>query len=514
MMPAVTQTERLSLYELLDGIVAVEKSLQSIMPSGLSLDSRQTRKGDVFFALSGCYAEGLRFARDALQAGAVAIVHESVADEFSVALTREHNVPLIYDPDLESHLGEIAARFYGKPSQSMKVIAITGTDGKTSVSHFIAQALDRAGQDNRARAAVIGTVGTGFFDDLRSATHTTPDPIALQARMAELYANGAAYIAMEASSHGLEQGRINGTQLELAVLTNLGRDHLDYHGDIESYQQAKQRLFSMPGLKGAVLNWQDPFGQLLLETYCSNYPISVYSIGQLNELKQSVAADWVCAERLECAADGLHMHIVMPDAAFDLVCNLLGEFNALNVLAAAAVLRRLGWSAELIAERLAQLKSVPGRMQLISQPNKAQVVIDYAHTPQALRSALNALRGHCRGKLWCVFGCGGDRDTGKRPQMGGIADSLADRTIITNDNPRHEAPERIAEEIQEGMRDGSGALVILDRTEAIAAAIQQADRDDLILLAGKGHETTQQIGDEFLPFSDQAVVERCLGIAT
>jgi UDP-N-acetylmuramoyl-L-alanyl-D-glutamate--2,6-diaminopimelate ligase len=370
--------------------------------------------------------------------------------------------------------------------------------------------LDRSEPDQQARAAVIGTVGSGFLEELQTATHTTPDAISLQARLSELHANSAAYIAMEASSHGLQQGRINGTQLELAVLTNLGRDHLDYHGNLISYQQAKEILFGIPGLKGAILNWQDPFGRELFETYSSEYSVTVYSVEQLDEVKQCGATDWVCAKQLDCAADGLRMRVVMPDAEFDLHCGLLGEFNALNVLAVAAVLRRLGWPVEQIAERLAQLKSVPGRMQLISKPGKATVVIDYAHTPQALRSVLNALRGHCRGKLWCVFGCGGNRDVGKRPQMGGIAEALADNIIITNDNPRHEAPERIAEEIQEGMRCRSGALVILDRKEAIIAALQHANQDDLIVLAGKGHETTQQVGDESLPFSDQVVVEQWL----
>lgn len=513
-MPAAIQSTPISLFELLDGVIGVEKFAQTILPAGLCLDSRNVRTGDIFFAVSGRSAEGLRFTRDALAAGAIAVVHESPADELTSTLAREYNVPLIHDPQLENHLGEIAARFYRHPSSLMKVIAVTGTDGKTSATHFIAQALDKTTQEPLVRAGVIGTVGTGFSGELRAATHTTPDAISLQARMAELHEQGAAYIAMEASSHGLEQGRLNGTKLELAVLTNLGRDHLDYHGDLETYQRAKQRLFELPGLKGAVLNWHDPFGRFLLNNYASDYPISVYGVGHPSELEQSGAADWVCAEQLRCAADGLHMHIVMPDAEFDLDCGLLGEFNAFNVLAVAAVLRRLGWSARQLAQRLAQLKSVPGRMQLISKPGKAQVVIDYAHTPQALRSALSALREHCRGKLWCVFGCGGDRDKGKRPQMGDIADKLADRIIITNDNPRHEAPERIAEEIQDGMQNRSGVLVILNRVEAIITALQQADQDDLILLAGKGHETTQQIGDEYLPFSDQVVVEQWLECST
>jgi UDP-N-acetylmuramoyl-L-alanyl-D-glutamate--2,6-diaminopimelate ligase len=507
MMPATHNPGGVSLYELLDGVTVIDMSLRTVQPTGLCLDSRHAQMGDVFFAVSGRSADGLRFARAVLEAGAIAVVHESPADEETLSLAREYSVPLIHDPQLEIHLGEIAARFYRHPSRSMKVIAVTGTDGKTSVTHFIAQALDKKDKSANARAAVIGTVGTGFSGALRAATHTTPDPISLQARMAELHAQGAAYIAMEASSHGLEQGRLNGTQLELAVLTNLGRDHLDYHVDLDSYQRAKQRLFTLPGLKGALLNWNDPFGRLLLNTYASDYPISVYGITSPAEFDQSGAADWVCTEQVDCSVDGLHMRVVTPDGGFELKCGLLGEFNALNVLAVAAALRRLGFSNEQIAERLTKLKSVPGRMQLISSADKAQIVIDYAHTPQALRLALSALREHCRGKLWC----GGDRDKGKRPQMGQIAESLADRIIITNDNPRHEAPDCIAAEIQGGMRNGSGALVILNRAEAIMAAIQQAGKNDLILLAGKGHETTQQIGDEYFPFSDQETVNQCLG---
>lgn len=510
MMPAAMQRPALSLYDLLRDITVVDESLRTIVPAGLCLDSRQLLQDEVFVALRGHRAEALQYCRQALEAGATAVIHESPADDLTLNLMREHNVPHIHDAQLTQHLGEIASRYYRHPSARMKVVAITGTDGKTSVSHFIAQALDNMAGEGRRRAAVIGTVGSGFGGELREATLTTPDAISLQARLAELLDHGAAYVAMEASSQGLEQGRLNGTRVELAVLTNLGRDHLDYHGDIETYQRAKQRLFEWNDLNGAVLNWHDAFGQQLLKTYASRYPVSVYGLDAIDEMSRSDAADWVCGRQLECTREGLRMRVTMPDAEIDLECRLLGWFNALNVLAVAAALRRLGRTPEQIAGRLAQLHSVNGRMQLITRPGHAQTVIDYAHTPQALRSALSVLRGHCSGKLWCVFGCGGDRDKGKRPEMGAIAETLADNVIITNDNPRHEAPERIAKHIQSGMRNRSGALVILDRAEAIVSALRQAAVSDLVLIAGKGHESSQQIGDEFLPFQDQAIIEQWL----
>ena len=510
MMPALEYKSPISLFQLLEGIVPADKSLSKVLCTGLCLDSRKAKPGEVFFALSGQSVDGLHFAREALQSGVIALLHQAPANDLVVALAREYRVPIICDPQLADHIGDIASRFYQQPSSRMKVIAVTGTDGKTSVSHFLAQALDKKALRANSRAAVIGTVGSGFLDEIKSSTHTTPDAISLQSRMAELHDNGASHIAMEASSHGLEQGRLNGTKLELAVLTNLGRDHLDYHGDLQAYQSAKQRLFEMPKLGGAVLNWHDPFGQHLLNTFGSRYPISIYGIGQENEIRNSQAADWVCAKQLECAADGLSMHIVFPDGETNLTCNLLGKFNALNVLAVAASLRFLSYTADEIIAVLSRLKSVPGRMQVISQVGMPKVVIDYAHTPQALSSALNALRLHCHGKLWCVFGCGGDRDIGKRSEMGGIADDLADRTIITNDNPRSESPEKIAEDIKQGMRNGSDVLVILDRADAITTALKLASSEDFVLVAGKGHETSQEIGDKLIPFSDQLVVEQYL----
>lgn len=512
MMPAANHIASMSLANLLQGIVPVDSSWQSITPTGLCLDSRKITPGDIFFAMSGHVANGLCYAKDVLNAGAVVLLHQTDADDLTKALAKELKVPLIYDPQLEQHLGEIAARYYQHPSDEMEVVAVTGTDGKTSVSYLLAQALNARAIDSSTCAAVIGTIGSGFLNDFQSATHTTPDAISLQSRMHELLHRGASHIVMEASSHGLEQGRMHGTRLEVAILTNLGRDHLDYHKDLEAYREAKQRLFYFPHLKGAVLNWHDPFGRHLQHARASAYPITMYGVDQLDEIKSSGANDWVCATQLECVADGLQMHIVMPDGAFDLSSKLLGEFNALNILAVAAALRRLNCSVEEICRALPKLTCVPGRMQRINCLNQPQVVIDYAHTPQALRSALSALRIHCQGKLWCVFGCGGDRDIGKRSQMGAIAESLADRIIITNDNPRHEAPERIAEDIQGGMSSRSGVLVVLDRAEAIASALQQADNSDLILIAGKGHETTQQVGDDYLPFNDQLVIEQYMGI--
>lgn len=500
------------LQDLLQGICHWPAGIDLNKPAGgLTLDSRTLKPGDVFFALRGQHHDGLRFARVAIEKGAVAVVHQGDADDVLRHLAVQHAVPLIRDTDLLQHLGKIASRFYGEPSRDLRVIGVTGTDGKTSVSNFIAQCIDAIHDDHGAgRCGVIGTLGNGFREALAGATHTTPDAINAQSLLADFRDRHAKYVAMETSSHGLDQGRVNGIVFAVAVLTNLGRDHLDYHISEEAYRRAKQRLFEMPELQSAVVNIHDAFGQSLLAEFGKRYPIGAYGVAAGKLFEQSHAADWVSTENIRFDNRGFAAQLLTPEATYDVRCGLLGYFNVLNMLSAVAVLRRLEFPMDRIIPAINRLQSVDGRMQLTQYEGLPAVVVDYAHTPQALQAALKALRPHCRGRLWCVFGCGGNRDVGKRPEMGRIAESSADHVIVTDDNPRDENPADIAGQILAGMHTPERARLIHDRREAIGVAIRAASADDLVLIAGKGHERTQTVGDRILPFHDQTVVNEVL----
>lgn len=512
MMPASVQSPPPTLAQLLETALPPEQlqALSGFRPSGLSLDSRRVRTGEAFFALGGSRTDGLKFVRQALAAGAAAVVHEATADESTRAACRERGIPLVHLPRLREQLGLIAARFYGEPSRSVRVAGVTGTDGKSSVSHFIAQALDRPPGRPEMRSGLIGTLGSGLYGETVAGIHTTPDAIEVQRTLAGLRDAGAAYAAMEVSSHGLEQGRVNGVRFAVAVLTNLGRDHLDYHGNPAAYRAAKQRLFEDVRPGAAVLNAHDEFGRALLDSPGRRCPVTLYGLDEAAVCDRR-ADDWLYADRVQWYPDGFEMEVVVPDGRYPVACKLLGDFNVLNVLAAFGALRRLEWEAGEIAGRLNRLSSVSGRMQLMSFPGRPVAVIDYAHTPQALETVLKALRRHCPGRLWCVFGCGGERDRGKRPEMGRIAETLADRVIVTDDNPRHEAPGQIVADIVGGIEDRAAVTVIRDRAAAIGQALAAAVPGDVVLIAGKGHEDYQQVGDERRPFSDAAVVDRAWG---
>ncbi|HEY3488163.1 MAG TPA: UDP-N-acetylmuramoyl-L-alanyl-D-glutamate--2,6-diaminopimelate ligase [Gammaproteobacteria bacterium] len=497
---------------LLEGLVVPERSYEKLNYGGLCADSREVRAGDVFLAASGLQYDATAFINTALERGAAAIIHESPVNDLVKEAARRRHVPLVHDPALREHMGIIAGRYHAEPSRRLKVVAITGTDGKTSVSHFIAQAIDKAAAAAGRRCGIIGTLGNGFYKQLAAGTHTTPDALTVQALLAEMLGQNAGYVAMEASSHGLEQGRLNGVQIEVAVLTNMGRDHLDYHHDLESYRRAKSRLFAArPSLQSAVLNIQDEFGRSLWNAHHRDYPITVYGTGEIDfDLGQ--ADDWVWGKIKTFSAHGFLLNIATAEGDCDIEVPLLGAFNAKNALAAAAVLKRLGFGIDAIARSIAGLQPVRGRMQLLERIGRPAVIVDYAHTPQALETVLSESRRHFSGHLHCVFGCGGNRDAGKRPLMGGIAARLADSVIVTDDNPRHESPQQIAADILAGCGEPKSIKVIHDRKRAIITAIQAARPGDVVLIAGKGHETYQEIGGEKKPFSDQAVVCAELGI--
>jgi UDP-N-acetylmuramoyl-L-alanyl-D-glutamate--2,6-diaminopimelate ligase len=496
MMAAESTAGGVSLAWLLEGLAIAP--LPDVMVHGLQTDSRQVRPGDLFLACAGLQVHALAFVEQALQRGAVAVAWEPAAVQPGGLA-----VPAVAISGLGHRLGLIADRFYGQPSADMHVIGVTGTDGKTSVSHFIAQALSV-----EASCGLLGTLGYGVYGALQPPSHTTPDALRLHAELAALRDGGTRQLAMEVSSHALHQQRVAGVAFNTAVLTQLSRDHLDYHGSVAAYAEAKRRLFRMPGLETAVLNAGDEFGRLLIRELAGRVPVIAY--GRMQDDCRTRAADWIELESVEARADGIAMQLVTSRGRARLDARLLGAFNAENLMAALGALLARGLSLDQAVSRLRHVKTVAGRMELVSTPGVARAVVDYAHTPHALETALQALRPHCRGELICVFGAGGDRDSGKRPHMGAVAERCADRIVLTSDNPRSEDPRAIVEAILAGFEQPQRAACILDRGQAIETAITLAGKDDLVLVAGKGHEEYQQIGSRRVAFSDREWVRECL----
>ena len=485
---------QLTLSALLQGIIELKPEADRGI-TGMSLDSRDIQPGDLFLACVGRNHDGASFIDAAVNNGAVAVLWESQAGSRAIPLKYRSapngkSVPVIAISDLSHQAGILADRFYGQPSRALFVCGVTGTNGKTSVSQYLAQMLSVD-----APAGVIGTLGHGLYGQLEMGRHTTPDAVTLHRWLAELREQGAASVAMEASSHALHQGRTTGVVFDCAVFTNLSRDHLDYHGDMQSYADTKAGLFRMPGLRYAVVNSDDATGRDLV----ANLPTS------LNVLRYGLEAAHqpdVLGTCLSLTSDGIEVAVSTPLGDGRFHSKLLGRFNISNLLAVLAVLLLRGIPLQGALARLATVESVAGRMQTFGGEAKPLVIVDYAHTPDALEQVLTALREHCVGRLWCVFGCGGDRDKGKRPLMGAIAEALADVVILTNDNPRSEAPGQILADIQQGMTQPDKAHLQQDRHEAIAQAIADAKPGDVVLIAGKGHEVWQQIGDHKIPFSD------------
>ncbi len=464
----------------------------------LTTDSRRVAAGDAFIAWPGHAHDARRYVPDALRAGAVAcLVEAREADAFAFDDARIAAIG-----GLKAAAGSVASIFLGAPSQRLRVIAITGTNGKTSTAWWTAQAL--AALDERC--AVVGTLGSGeppagdapaaAFGDLGL---TTPDPVALQTLLAAMVDRGVAACALEASSIGLVEQRLAGTHVDIAVYTNFSQDHLDYHGDMEAYWQAKARLFAWPGLQAAVINLDDARGPAL-ERELAAGQLGVWSYSMRHEAR-------LCARQIEAGA-GLAFEVVEGQAQASVSSALLGRYNVANLLAVLGVLRAAGYPLADAAAACARLGPVPGRMQRIASPAGAPlVIVDYAHTPDALETVLLSLQplvAQRGGRLWCVFGCGGNRDPQKRPLMGALARRLAQRVVVTSDNPRLEPADFIISQILAGVIGHDEVDVIENRADAIAHAIEDADAHDVVLLAGKGHEDYQEIGGERLPFSDAA----------
>ena len=589
----------IGLRELLQGMARVP-GVADREVCGLQTDSRRVQPGDLFMAAPGMVADGREFIGAAVAAGACAVVYET-DDGYTL---RGAPVPAFGISGLNQKIGFMADRFYGSPSRRLVVIGVTGTNGKTTCTQLLAQALDDmesresvlgspqsepsraqacsarpllptgegmgmrgdsphplpspggrgevgenlysdrnegegrpplplsptlspargedaltptplplAGEGSSVRSepwrargarrcAIIGTLGSGFPGALNASIHTTPDAVTVQRLMTEFADQGAMHVAMEVSSHALDQGRVNGVRFHVAVFTNLTRDHLDYHGDMKAYGLAKAKLFATEGLKYAVTNHDDDFGRRLLADIST--PVTSLSYG--------IEGGDVRAREVRVLPEGLWLRIQTPYGETELRSPLIGRFNVYNLLAVFTTLLVLGVELHDAAARLARARAPAGRAERFGgSKGLPLVVVDYAHTPDALEKILMTLRGHTLGKLWCVFGCGGDRDRGKRPVMGEIAERLADVVMLTDDNPRHESGDIIIAEIAGGMR--VAPRIMRDRRAAIEAAIQGAAAGDIVLIAGKGHEEYQQVGDERLPYSDRDTVRALLGEA-
>ncbi|MBW3550531.1 MAG: UDP-N-acetylmuramoyl-L-alanyl-D-glutamate--2,6-diaminopimelate ligase [Proteobacteria bacterium] len=490
------------LAELLPDVAGIPADL---LIAGLAQDSRELSAGDAFVAIAGFGAHGLHFVDQARAQGASAILFEPpLPDGVSAP------ADAVAVPGLRARLGEIGHRFHGGASESMRVVGVTGTNGKTSTVQMLAQAWALRG----VRAGTIGTLGAGLYGQVRATGFTTPQVLRLHALLADLHQAGAQALAMEVSSHALDQGRVDGVRFKLAVFTNLSRDHLDYHGDMASYGAAKAQLFAWPGLQAAVINLDDAFGRQLH----AGLPETVRAIGFSSRGNQRAG---LRAEDLQLDGAGIGFELVLDGARHPVRSPLLGRFNIDNLLAVAGALHAQGVAPAEIAGTLSQLQPIHGRMNRLGggmpAGGSAQplVVIDFAHTPDALEQVLVSLRAHATARVICVFGCGGERDRGKRPQMAAIAQCHADLVVVTDDNPRCEDGDAIVAEIMAGFSSGGDApaaqiLVQRDRGRAIAEAIGQAAPDDIVLVAGKGHEPYQEIEGVRHPFDDTEVAQRAL----
>jgi UDP-N-acetylmuramoyl-L-alanyl-D-glutamate--2,6-diaminopimelate ligase len=457
----------------------------------LQIDSRNVVSGDVFVALPGINQHGNQFIDQAIAQGAALVLTDS---------GHYPDQPVFVLADLAGQMPELAARFYQQPQKQLQCIGITGTNGKSSTSCFINQLAEQLATP----AAVIGTLGYGHWQQLTPLANTTPHYIELQGILAQFVQQHKKIVAMEVSSHALVQERVAGMQFQVAVFTNLSRDHLDYHGSMAAYGQAKSLLFQSDMSRCAVLNVSDPLGKAL----ASRHDIPVWAYGKAEDCQQQ--SRFLGYHQLSATEHGYQCLISSHAGEHQLHLPLLGEFNIQNALAAIGSLLALGYDLTALLHAAAKLKPLAGRMEQFVFKHGVTVVVDYAHTPDALQQALIALRQHCAGRLWCVFGCGGDRDKGKRPIMGQLAQHFSDHSIITSDNPRSEAPLQICYEIEAGMQHADNYCIEANRQLAIKLALASAQEGDVILLAGKGHETTQIIGQQHLHYDERAFVRQLM----
>lgn len=497
MKPAVRATWRLST---LFGDLGAEFHGADVPVEGLTLDSREVEAGECFIALKGASNRGTHFVPQALTRGAAAIALEPEEDLETV------NVPRVLVPDLRAKVGLLAARLFDHPSRELDVVAITGTNGKTTVAHICAQALGQL----HGPCGYIGTLGMGTPGQLRESGMTTPDALHLQAEFARMRDNGIRAVAIEASSHALAQCRLNGTRIRTAVFTGLGHDHLDYHRDHAAYLAAKRMLFTHPGLQQAVFNLDDPVAGTMIEALAPE--VERWGFSLQAEASGGLISDarYLRLLHADYQRDCSRLEVCLGQARVSVESRLTGDFNAQNLMACLAVLLAHGIGLEAAAAAVGRVAPVEGRMERLGGRGRPDVFIDFAHSPDSLERVLRVLRGFHPHRLICVFGCGGDRDRSKRAPMGRIATTLADLVFLTSDNPRSESPAAIARDILAGAEQPERVAVIDDRRQAIVRALDTAEPEDIVLIAGKGHEKTQESAGVKLPCSDQAIVMQWL----
>lgn len=491
-----------SIKLLLDGFVD-GSLIPGIFISGLSADSRKIKPGFMFIVQTIFGQSNMTFINDAIRNGAIVVIADvdSIPEEFLCP------VPVVRVNELNKKIGEIASRFYGNPSAEMSVIGITGTNGKSTVSHLLAQSLtDR----EHGECGLIGTMGYGPISRLTPGPNTTPEPVTVQSQLAEMYCKNIRHVVIEVSSHGLNQHRVAGVMFDMAVFTNLSRDHLDYHGNLENYAIAKQRLFTEYPISMAVVNIDDQFGLGLIEKLPATVKCIGYTLDENRRIEFSDRLSVVSGAIRNISLGKMTIDIDSPWGKGLLTTKLFGQFNAHNLLAALSALCLFDIRFEDAIKRLSQYKNISGRMECFIKGKSPCVVVDYAHTPDALEQVLSVLRSICTGKLYCVFGCGGDRDKGKRSEMGTVAERYADSIVLTSDNPRNENPDVIIQDIARGVSSIASITIEPDRVFAIRNAIISASSADIILVAGKGHENYQEISGIRKPFSDQEVITDCL----
>lgn len=505
MMAARATMPEHTLQSLLEGIVAIPAK-DSVSLRGITSDSRKVMEGYLFLAYELPGQSNISYIKDAIRAGAAAVVVEqsAIPDHFISP------VPLIRVRNLHEYVGILADRFYSRPSADMTVIGITGTNGKTSVSHMLAGSLSEL---TGKKTGLIGTLGHGLLTELRAGSNTTPEATTIQELLADMRNREAGCVVLEVSSHGIDQHRIAGVHFDMAILTNISRDHLDYHGSMENYVAAKRRLFTDYGIRKVILNLDDAFGRDLARSLDEDIQLMGYTLDR-ERCSGSGTPACVHGQVLQQQLGAMQMQIRSPWGEDILSTRLFGQHNASNLLAVLTALCMLDVPLEQSLAALSRQDNIPGRLECISVRGSATFVVDYAHTPDALLHVLQTLKPLCTGRLYCVFGCGGERDAGKRREMGSVAAQYADVITLTNDNPRREDPDRIIAAIKSGVGSHEHVNVITDRRQAMQAAIQDAGPGDIVLVAGKGHENYQDIEGQKLPFSDQQVIRELLESAS
>lgn len=488
--------------QLLLNFLGVQAKVADHKVADLKLDNRTIKAGDVFIALSGFNVHGLDYAYQAERAGAIAVLTEPSKPGRASSVGRQEplSIPVIEVHDLSEQLGPLASFFYGEPSKDIAVTAITGTNGKTSTAWLMMHALEQLG----VKTGYIGTLGVGDINVMKALPNTTPSALEIQKSLAQMKAQGFAHVCIEVSSHALDQNRFVGTQIENAVFTNLSRDHLDYHKTMKAYGNTKLKLFTEFAAKHSIINIDDEYGAKWANNELDQHVVKTYGVKQQK-------ADFVASD-ISLKPEGIAFKLSHSDDSIEFQTGLLGQFNVENCLAVIAALHAMGYELSSLQSVIASLKPVPGRMNRIDMPdNQSIVVVDYAHTPDALEQVLKALRAHVENQLWCVFGCGGNRDKGKRPMMGAIAETYADFVVLTDDNPRFESSAQILADIEFGMK--TKPHVISDRRQAITYVVDKSQKGDIILLAGKGHESTQEVNGELYEFNDIDVVKTIMKVA-